>query len=97
MLPLGITLMATGIIAPAQALLSTSRHFGTRTTSIIGIALVVLGLPLLVAALRLRSGLAWHRPAPARAEPWTSQHVRALRPDCRAVWCSSTRASREPT
>ena len=51
-LRLGIILMATGIIAVAHALLSSSTHLGTRPTFIIGIVLVVLGLPFLVAALR---------------------------------------------
>jgi uncharacterized membrane protein HdeD (DUF308 family) len=51
-LRLGIILMVTGIIAVAHALLSTSHHLGTRPTFIIGIVLVVLGLPFLVAVLR---------------------------------------------
>ena len=51
-LRLGIILMVTGIIALAHALLSTSTHLGTRPTFIIGIVLVVLGLPFLVTALR---------------------------------------------
>jgi len=42
----------TGIIVLAHALLSSSTHLGTRPTFIIGIVLVVLGLPFLVAALR---------------------------------------------
>ena len=51
-LRLGIILMVTGIIALAHALLSTSTHLGTRPTFIIGLVLVVLGLPFLVTALR---------------------------------------------
>jgi uncharacterized membrane protein HdeD (DUF308 family) len=51
-LRLGIILVVTGIIALVHALLSTSHHLGTRPTFIIGIALVVLGSPFLVAALR---------------------------------------------
>ena len=51
-LRLAIILMVTGIIALAHALLSSSTHLGTRPTFIIGIVLVVLGLPFLVAALR---------------------------------------------
>jgi len=54
-LRLGIILMVTGIIALAHALLSTSTHLGTRPTFIIGIVLVVLGLPFLIAALRSHS------------------------------------------
>jgi len=44
--------MVTGITALEHALLSSSTHLGTRPTLIIGIVLVVLGLPFLVAALR---------------------------------------------
>jgi uncharacterized membrane protein HdeD (DUF308 family) len=51
-LRLGIILTVTGIIALAHALLSTSTHLGTRPTFIIGLVLVVLGLPFLVTALR---------------------------------------------
>ena len=51
-LRLGLILMVTGIIALAHALFSSSHHLGTRPTFIIAIVLVVLGLPLLVAALR---------------------------------------------
>jgi len=50
----GIILGVTGIIALAHALLSSSNHLGTRPTFVIGIALVVLGLPFLAAALRSR-------------------------------------------
>ena len=53
-LRLGIILTVTGIIALAHALLSTSHHLGTRPTFIIGIVLVGLGLPFLLAALRRR-------------------------------------------
>ena len=52
---LGIILMVTGIIALVHALLSSSTHLGTRPTFIIGIVLVVLGLPFLIAALRSHS------------------------------------------
>ena len=51
-LRLGIIFMVTGIIALAHALLSSSSHLGTRPTFIVGIALVVLGLPFLLTALR---------------------------------------------
>ena len=51
-LRLGIILPVTGIIALAHALLGSSHHFGTQATSIIGIVLVVVGLPFLVRALR---------------------------------------------
>jgi len=51
-LRVGIVLVVTGIIALAHALLSTTSHLGTRPTFIIGIVLVVLGLPFLVAAPR---------------------------------------------
>ena len=51
-LRVGIILVVTGIIALAHALLSTSNHLGTWPTFIIGILLVGLGLPFLVAALR---------------------------------------------
>jgi type IV secretory pathway VirB2 component (pilin) len=51
-LRLGIILTVTGIIALAHALLSTSNHLGARPTFVIGIVLVVLGLPFLVTALR---------------------------------------------
>ena len=54
-LRVGIILMMTGIIAVAHVLLSSSNHLGTRPTFIIGIVLVVLGLPFLVAALRSHS------------------------------------------
>ena len=54
-LRLGSILMVTGIIALAHALLSASNHLGTRPTFIIGIVLVVLGLPFLVNALRSHS------------------------------------------
>jgi len=53
-LRVGIILTATGIIALAHALFSTSPLLGTRPDFIIGIVLVVLGLPFLVAALRSR-------------------------------------------
>lgn len=53
-LRLGIIFTVTGIIALAHALLSTSHHLGTRPTFIIGIVLVLLGLPFLLAALRRR-------------------------------------------
>ena len=51
-LRLDMIFMATGIIAFAHALISSSSHLGKRPTFIIGIVLVVLGLPFLVAALR---------------------------------------------
>jgi uncharacterized membrane protein HdeD (DUF308 family) len=51
-LRVGIILMVTGIIALAHVLLSTSHHLGTRPTFIIGIVLVALGLPFLLATLR---------------------------------------------
>jgi uncharacterized membrane protein HdeD (DUF308 family) len=54
-LRVGIILTVTGVIAVAHALLSTSSHLGTRPAFIIGIVLVVLGLPFLVAALRSHS------------------------------------------
>ena len=54
-LRLGIILVVTGIIALAHALLSTSHYLGTRPAFIIGIVLVVLGLPFLVAAVRSHS------------------------------------------
>ena len=54
-LRLGIILMLSGIIAVAHALLATSHHLGTRPAFIIGIVLVALGLPFLVAALRSHS------------------------------------------
>ena len=60
-LRLGIILAVTGIIALAHALLSTSHHLGTRPTFIIGIVLVVLGLPFLLAALRRRKDGLEHR------------------------------------
>jgi len=50
-LRLGIILPVTGIIALAHALLSSSTRLGTEPTFVIGIVLVVLGLPFLVAAL----------------------------------------------
>ena len=53
-LRVGTILVVTGIIALAHALLSSSTRLGTRPTFIIGIVLVVLGLPFLVAALRSR-------------------------------------------
>jgi len=54
-LRVGIILVVTGIIALARAVLSTSHHLGTRPAFIIGIGLVVLGLPFLVTALRTQS------------------------------------------
>ena len=54
-LRLAIILMVTGIIALAHALLSSSTHLGTRPTFIVGIVLVVVGLPFLVVALRCHS------------------------------------------
>ena len=54
-LRVGIILMVTGIIALAHVLLSTSHHLGTRPAFIIGIVLVVVGVPFLVAALRSHS------------------------------------------
>ena len=51
-LRLGIIFLVTGIIALAHALLSASNHLGTRPTFIIGIVLVVLGLPFLLTAVR---------------------------------------------
>ena len=51
-LRVGIILVLSGVIAIAHALLSNSHHLGTRPTFVIGIVLVVLGLPFLVAALR---------------------------------------------
>ena len=54
-LRVGIILTVTGIIALAHALLPSSTHLGTRPTFIIGIVLVVVGLPFLVAALRSHS------------------------------------------
>ena len=54
-LRVGIILVVTGIIALAHALLSTSPLLGTRPAFIIGIVLVVLGLPFLVAAVRSHS------------------------------------------
>jgi hypothetical protein len=41
-------------IALAHALLSGSNHLGTRPTFIIGLGLVVVGLPFLASALRSR-------------------------------------------
>ena len=54
-LRLGIILMVTGIIAFAHALLTSSNRLGMRPTFVIGIVLVVLGLPFLVNALRSHS------------------------------------------
>ena len=51
-LRVGIVLMVTGIMALAHALLSTSHYLGTRPAFIIGLVLVAVGLPFLVAALR---------------------------------------------
>jgi hypothetical protein len=51
-LRLGLILAVTGVVAVAHALLATSHHLGTQSTFIIGVVLVVLGLPFLVAAHR---------------------------------------------
>jgi hypothetical protein len=51
-LRLGVILTVTGIIALAHALLSSTHHLGTQATFVIGIALVVAGLPFLITALR---------------------------------------------
>lgn len=51
-LRVGIILSVPGVIALAHASLSSSHHLGTRPAFIIGIVLVVLGVPFLVAALR---------------------------------------------
>jgi hypothetical protein len=51
-LRLGLILAMTGAIAVAHALLATSHHLGTESTLIVGVVLVVLGLPFLVAAHR---------------------------------------------
>ncbi len=56
-LRLGIILTATGIIALAHALPSTSHHLGTRPAFMVGIVLVVLGLPFLIVALRTHGEL----------------------------------------
>jgi hypothetical protein len=55
-LRLGIILSVTGIIALAHALLGTSHHLGTQATFIIGVVLVVVGLPFLIITLRYPRG-----------------------------------------
>ena len=56
-LRVGIILLATGIIAIAHALLTSGSRFGTQATYILGGVLVVVGLPLLVTALRSPRGV----------------------------------------
>lgn len=51
-LRIGIICLVTGIIALAHALLSSSTHLGTAPTLYIGIALVAVGAPFLILALR---------------------------------------------
>jgi hypothetical protein len=55
-LRLGVIFSVTGIIAPAHALLETSHHPGAQATFIIGVVLVVVGLPFLITALRYPRG-----------------------------------------
>ena len=51
-LRVGTILTVTGIIALVHALLTSSTHLGTAPTFFIGIALIAVGAPFLVLALR---------------------------------------------
>jgi hypothetical protein len=55
-LRLGIIFAVTGLIALGRCALTSNGHLSPRATLIIGIVLVVVGLPLLVLGVRKRSG-----------------------------------------
>jgi hypothetical protein len=51
-LRLGIILTVTGVIALAHAVLTANGHLSSSADFIIGIVLIVVGLPLLVVGVR---------------------------------------------
>jgi hypothetical protein len=55
-LRLGIIFTVTGVISLAHAMLTTNGHLPSRVDFIIGVVLVVVGVPLLLTGVRRRSG-----------------------------------------